>query len=92
MNEELRVKITAEVDKFLRDMENAREEVEDFGDTGEQSLEDFEKGLESVKQATANAMKVVAGAIAAAALAVVGLAESTREYRTNQAKLTTAFE
>lgn len=73
-------------------MENAREEVEDFGDTGEQSLEDFEKGLESVKQATANAMKVVAGAIAAAALAVVGLAESTREYRTNQAKLTTAFE
>lgn len=43
-------------------------------------------------QAVGTALKAVGAAVIAAGAAMVGLAESTREYRTEQAKLKTAFE
>lgn len=75
-----------------------KEMVEGLKDS-ENQAEDTGGAMEKIKGGAAVAGKAVVGAFAAATAAVVGtmvavggLAESTREYRTEQAKLKTAFE
>lgn len=92
MNEELKIIITAEIDKLKKNLQDGKKETQDFGEKGKKSLEAFGKACAAAGKATAAAMKVVGGAVAAGAAALVGLSEATEEYRTNQAKLVTAFE
>lgn len=91
MNEELKVIISAEIGKLKSELEKANNEVKDFTKDGESNFQKFSKAAGAVGKAVAAGMKVAAGAVVAGATALAGLAESTREYRTEQAKLTTAF-
>ena len=91
MNEELKVAIKAETDEFSRQIEKAQDEIEDFGGSSEASMKAFDKAVEGAKKTAKVAFAAVAAAITGAVTAMTALAESTREYRTNQAKLTTAF-
>ncbi len=92
MNEELKIIISAEIDKLKEELQKAQKETKGFSEKGKSALQAFGKAAGAAGKAVATGMKVAAGAIAAGAAALVGLAESTREYRTEQAKLTTAFE
>lgn len=92
MTEELKIIITAEVDKLKSEVNKGKKEVENFTKKSKVSLKDFNTAMSSVGDAANKAMKVAAGAIAAGATALLALSASTEEYRNNQAKLTTAFE
>lgn len=92
MNEELRLIISAEIEKLKKHLDDAQKEVKGFTEKGSSSFDKFSKAAGAAGKAVATGMKVAAGAIAAGAAALIGLAESTREYRTEQAKLVTAFE
>ena len=68
-------------------------------DAAEKSLKNTDKDAEKLGQTVVNGVKSigkfaagVAATATAAGAALVGIAESTREYRTEQGKLTTAFE
>lgn len=92
MNERLEVVISADVSDLESNLKKGEESLEDFGDKGKESSEELEKALSSAAKATATAMAGVAAAVVAGATAMVGLAESTRDYRTAQEKLNTAFK
>ena len=100
MNEEqLRVVISAEIGKLKSALQEGQRETKQFADEGEKAGSKFGKAMEAAGKACQGAMKLVGSAVKAAATAVaagvtamVGLAESTEEYRTAQAKLATAFE
>lgn len=91
MNEELKVIITADIDQAKKALKDASDEVEDFGKESKETSKEVDKAFDDAGAAISSAMKVVAGVVAAGAVAIVGLAESTREYRTEQGKLITAF-
>lgn len=55
-------------------------------------LNGMKTGVAVAGKAIGASMKAIGGAIVAAGASLVALAESTREYRTEQAKLATAFE
>lgn len=92
MNEELKIIITAEIDKLKAELDKGKKEVEKFGKKGKASFQDFNDAVQKVGNVSKTALKVTAGAIAGAATALVGLSAATAEYRTNQAKLDAAFE
>ena len=92
MNEELRIIISAEIDKLKQELQKGQKELKDLEKTGSGAGSKLGTAMKAAGKAVGTAMKAVVGAVAAAGAAVVGLAESTREYRTEQAKLTTAFQ
>ena len=92
MNEELKVIITAEIDKLKSAISNAKSEVEGFVSKSGASLEKFSAGFSKVGDAAKTGLKVAAGAVAGAATALVGATVATEDYRVAQAKLVSAFE
>lgn len=92
MTEELKVIITAEVDKLRKEIDKGKKEVEDFGKKGKVSFAEFNDAVQSAGDISKKALAVTAGAIAGAATALLALGASTAEYRVAQSKLTTAFE
>ena len=92
MQEELKVKISADIGDLKDNIGKGKKEVEDFGDTTDAASKEAQQAFDNIKNTTKTAMTAVGVAVAAGAAALVGLAESTREYRTAQGKLTTAFE
>lgn len=92
MQEELKIKITADTDNAQKNINDTKKDVQDFDKQSDESSKAVDEAFASLKDAIANSMKAVGAAIAAGTAAVIGLAESTREYRTAQAKLVTAFE
>lgn len=92
MEEQLKVVISADTNGFDTDINKTKKNVKKFGDESEKTAAAFDDAMNEAKAACKAAMTAIAGAIAGAITAMVALAESTRELRTNQAKLTTAFE
>ena len=92
MNEELRLIISAEIEQLKQELAKAQKEIKNFQQQGESAGSKFGKAMGTMGKAAGAAFKAVSVAIAAGAAALVGLAESTREYRTEQAKLIAAFE
>lgn len=92
MNEELKIIITAAVTDAIRDIENTQKEIKELEEKTEAASKAADESFAKIGEVTKTAMTAVAGAVAAGAAALVGLAESTREYRNEQAKLNTAFE
>lgn len=74
----LKLAIQVDSEKATKELDSAKNTISDFGS--------------KIKTGLVNATKVAATGITALAGAAIGLVESTREYRTEQAKLTTAFE
>ena len=99
MTEELKIIIKAQTEQAQKNVKAAKEEVEKLGKEGKESSGKFKNAMETMKNAAktagkaiGTALKAVGTAVLAAGAALVGLAESTAEYRQEQAKLTTAFE
>ena len=92
MTEELKVVITAEVDKLKQEINKGKKEVENFGKKSKVSFADFNDAVQKAGDVSKKALAVTAGAVAGAATALLALGASTEEYRIGQAKLNTAFE
>ena len=92
MNEQLKIIISAEIEKLKQNMATAKNEVKSFReqvkDASKNVDENFQKAGESIKSGA----KAAAVGISAASAALLALGVSTKEYRQEQAKLTTAFE
>lgn len=92
MTEELKIQITAEVGKLKSELDKGKKQVEDFSKKGKVSFSEFNDAVQGVGDVAKKGLAVAAGAIAAGATALLALSASTKEYRENQAKLTSAFE
>lgn len=90
--EELLVKISADISELKKELQKGKEEVDKFGKEGKSSFEEFNGAMSKVGSVANKAMKVAATAIIATTTALLALGASTKEFRTNQAKLETAFE
>ena len=74
------------------DSAEAKQELENVNGKVEKTGKSFKEKLGDAAKVAAKGVKVAATACVAAGAAIVALVESTREYRTEQAKLQTAFE
>lgn len=92
MNEELRIIISAEIDKLRQELQKGQKELKKLEKQGGQSGSKLGTALKAAGKAVGTAMKAMVAATAAAGAALVGLSEATREYRTQQAMLATAFQ
>ena len=81
-----------EIDRLGDESGDAAEEIEDLGESAEEAEEATEDLGESAGGTLADGLKVAAGLATAAAAAIIGIVESTQEYRTAMGKLKTAFE
>lgn len=92
MEEQVKVKITADSSDAQKNIKDTKEEVKDLAKKTEAASKAADEAFDAIGEATKTAMASVAAAIGAGVAALVGLAESTREYRNEQMKLITAFE
>lgn len=92
MNEELKVIISAEVNKLKQGVQNAKKQISNFKEQVKKASADVDKHFKAIGQGINNALKGVGTAVAGAAAALLGVSAATEEYRNNQAKLQTAFE
>ena len=92
MTEELRVVISAEIGQFKSSMKEGMAAVKDMAKASGDANKSFMDGFKKAGTAVTNAAKGIAVGIGAGVTALVALSAATEEYRTNQAKLTTAFE
>ena len=92
MNEELKVIISAEIDKLKRELKNGKKEIESFGKSGKEKFQAFNDSLQSVGDVAKASLATAGAAIAGVGAALLALDGSTKEYRQNQALLATAFE
>ena len=92
MNEQLKIIISAEIGELKKNVKSASDAVKNMVKTGTQDMEKFSDSFSKVGDAAKTGLKVVAGAVAGAATALIGMTAATAEYRAAQAKLNTAFE
>lgn len=92
MNEQLKIIITAEIDKLKSELQEAKSQVSTFGEKAKDAMGKAKDAMSKGFSVAGTVAKGFAGAIAAVGGAIVGVVASTEEYRENQAKLTTAFE
>ncbi len=92
MNEQLKVIISAEVEKFKQGVQKAKGEVTDFKAKVKEASADVDKNFKDIGAGISSALKGAATAFAATGAALLALGASTAEYRAEQAKLSTAFE
>ena len=92
MNEQLKIIISAEIGELKKNVKSAKDAVSNMVKEGTKDMEKFSDSFSKVGDAAKTGLKVVAGAVAGAATALLGMTAATAEYRTAQAKLNTAFE
>ena len=90
MTEELKIKISAEIGKFQKNVEEAKKEISDFQKQGEDARKKIGDTFKKIGDGIKEGLKVGA-AITGAATALTAFVKSTEEFREGQAKLTTAF-
>ena len=91
MAEELKIKITADTGDAEQNIKGVKDEVEDLGDKGSSTGEKLKTAFSAIGSTLDAAFKTVGATLAGAATGLTTLAETTREYRTEQAKLEAAF-
>lgn len=92
MKEQLKVIISAEISNLKKGMQDAKSEIKDFKKHYQNASKEVDGTIKKMGQGVTTIAKGVGGVALAATGALVGLAASTKEYRTEQAKLNTAFE
>lgn len=92
MNEELRIIISAEIDKLQKELQKGQKELKGLEKQGKSLGSKLGTALKGAGKVVGTAMKAMVAAVAAAGAAMVGLTEATREYRTQQAMLATSFQ
>lgn len=92
MNEELKIILTAEIKKFKDNIKAAQKQVKDFVKEGTKDFGAMNKEFQKYGDAAKKGLAVAGAAVAGAATALLSLSGATEEYRSAQAKLTSAFE
>ena len=92
MNEQLKIIISAEVNKLKKSVDEAKSKVGSFKEEVEKASKNVDENFKKIGTGIANGAKAAAVGLAAAGGALLALGASTQEYRNEQAKLTTAFE
>lgn len=92
MTEQLKIIIAAEVNKFKQDVDTAKKKLKDFVKEGTKDFGALNEEFQKIGGASKKFLAVAGGAVAGAATALLALGASTKEYRQQQAMLTTAFE
>lgn len=92
MNEQLKIIISAEIDKFKQNVDKAQKQISSFKEQVAKASKDVDDKFKGIGESIAKGAKAAAVGLAAAGTALVALGASTQEYRNEQAKLTTAFE
>lgn len=92
MNEQLKIIISAEIDKLKKGVDDAKKQVKGFKEQVKEASKNVDDNIKKMGQGLANGFKAVGTTLAATGAALLALGASTQEYRTEQAKLATAFE
>lgn len=92
MNEQLKIIISAEVDKLKSGVQDAKKEVGNFKQQVQEASKNIDVNFKKVGEGIKNAAKKIAVGVASAGTALVALGASTKDYRAEQAKLNSAFE
>lgn len=92
MTEELKIIISAEIDKLKQELQKGQKELKQTEETAKKSGGSIGKALSAAGKVVGTATKAMIAGFTAVAGAVIGLTEKTREYRTQQAMLATAFQ
>ena len=92
MNEQLKIIISAEVDKLKSGVQDAKKEVGNFKQQVQEASKNIDVNFKKVGEGIKNAAKKIAVGVAGAGTALLALGASTKDYRTEQAKLNAAFE
>ncbi|MBQ8763143.1 MAG: hypothetical protein IJZ07_03480 [Clostridia bacterium] len=81
MNEQLKIIISAEIDKLKKNVDEAKSKVGSFKDEVNKASKNVDKDFKAAGEAINNGMKVGAAALTGVATALLALGESTKEYR-----------
>lgn len=93
MNEEqLRVVIRAELDQFKKDMQSAKNEVNNFSKDGKKGFEGFAAASTKASGKVISVIGKATKVIAAAGIALLGVSQVGKEFSQSQAQIKTAFE
>lgn len=92
MNEQLKIIISAEVNKLKKSVDEAKSKVSSFKDEVAKASKNVDENFKNMGTSIANGAKAMGAGLAAAGTALLALGASTQEYRNEQAKLTTAFQ
>ena len=92
MNEQLKIIISAEVDKLKSGVQDAKKEVGNFKQQVQEASKNVDVNFKKVGEGIKNAAKKIAVGVAGAGTALLALGASTKDYRAEQAKLNSAFE
>lgn len=92
MNEQLKIIISAEVDKLKNGVQDAKKEVGNFKQQVQEASKNIDVNFKKVGEGIKNAAKKIAVGVASAGTALLALGASTKDYRAEQAKLNSAFE
>lgn len=92
MNEELKVIISAEVAKLKQGVNEAKSVLGTFKSEIKKNKDEISKAWTSMGKGATKASKFIIGGVAGIGTALISTSALTTEYRTEQAKLTTAFE
>ena len=92
MNEQLKVIISAEIDKLKKNINEGKRILDNFSKEGQEAFTQFNDEIQKAGDVSKKVLATMGGAIVGAATALMALGESTKEYRQQQAQLKTAFE
>ena len=96
MIEELKVIISAEINKFKKATEEAKKQIDGLAKEAKVSSQDVDNAIanmgNSIRTGLGTAINFAKTAFLGLTAAMVGVVKGTEEYRNNQAKLNTAFE
>ena len=92
MNEQIKIIISAEVEKFKQGMANAKTSLKDFVSKNKEGFNQTKDMFSKASSGIINGAKAMSTALVGAGASILALGASTQEYRNEQAKLVTAFE
>lgn len=92
MNEQLKIIISAEIDKLKKGVKEAQGVLGTFKSEIAKNKKEIEEAWKTMGEGATTASKAILGGVTAVGTAFLALGASTQEYRNEQAKLTTAFE
>ena len=92
MNEQLKIIITAEIDKLKSEHKKGKDEIQNFAKKSQESIKQAKEAFGKASDGIKNSLKTVSGVVAGTTTALLALGASTKEYREAQAKLNSAFK
>lgn len=87
----IEVQITADAQGLKQGVQEGQQAIKKFTKASKEQTEAFDKAFDKAKESCKKAIKEITTFTTVAIGAMVGLAESTKNLRENQAKINTAF-